>query len=325
MKYPKICLIGAGKHSTNRIYPYISVAGGKIVGVCDINFEKAKENSERFGGIPYVDYKKMLERENPDGVIICINAEMHSKLAKEIMKMGYNVYVEKPPATSSEDAFEMAIISKETGKICATGFKKRYANAYKRAKEWIETFSENSLYSISIDYASGKFKNTSLDDTFLFDFAIHAFDLVFFLFGDVEKVFTFAKDNDAYSVSLKFKNGAVGSMNLTDMRGGNIPTEEVEITLENGNCMTIHNSSIWKISENGKPSEWREPPTFISAGDSGYETGHLPELIDFMNAIKNNTQTVSNIFTSYKTMVLYEGVIESVKTGKVIELKYKNF
>ncbi|MCS7181072.1 MAG: Gfo/Idh/MocA family oxidoreductase, partial [bacterium] len=140
MEYPKICLIGAGRHSTNRIYPYISIAGGKITGVCDIDFEKAKTNAERFGRRPYKNYEEMLEKEKPDGVIICINAKMHAELAKKIMKKGYNVYVEKPPAPTSKDALEMAKISKKTKKICATGFKKRYANAYKRAKEWLRKF-----------------------------------------------------------------------------------------------------------------------------------------------------------------------------------------
>lgn len=321
MELPKICIIGAGRHSTNRIYPYISVAGGKIVGVCDIDFQKAVNNSEKFGGKPYKNYEEMLNKEKPDGVIICINAKMHAELSKKIMKKGFHVYVEKPPAPTSKDALEMAQISKETGKICATGFKKRYAICYKRAKEWLSNFNENDFYSISIDYASGKFKNTSLDDTFLFDFAIHAFDLVLYLFGDVESVFAFAKDFDAYSVSLKFKNGAVGSLNLTDMRNTNFPTEEVEITLKNGNFMSIHNSCVFKIIENNKIIEFREPPTYISAGDSGYDTGHLPELIDFIEAIKSNRQTLSNIFTSYKTMILYESVIKSIETGKVIKIE----
>ncbi|MFN4228115.1 MAG: Gfo/Idh/MocA family protein [Candidatus Ratteibacteria bacterium] len=325
MDFSKICIIGAGRHSTNRIYPYISVAGGKIVGVCDIDFQKAINNSERFGGRPYKDYKEMIEKENPDGVIICINAKMHAELSKEIMKMGYHVYVEKPPCPSSKDALEMAEISKQTNRICATGFKKRYALCYKKAKEWLSKFNEDEFYSISIDYASGKFKNTTLDDRFIFDFAIHAFDLVLYLFGDFESVFAFAKDLDAYAITIKFKNKAVGTLNLTDMRNMNFPTEEVEITLKDGNFMTIHNSSIYKIVENGKVVEYREPPTFISSGDSGFDTGHLSELIDFINSIKNNTLPLSNIFTSYKTMLLYESVIKSVETGKVVSIQEKEY
>jgi predicted dehydrogenase len=324
MEYPRICIIGAGKHSTNRIYPYVSVAGGKIVGVCDLDFKKAKLNAERFGGSPYKNYEEMIEKEKPDGVIICINAEMHAKLAKEIMKKGFNVYVEKPPAPTSKDALEMAKISKETKKICATAFKKRYSNVYKRAKEWLSKFSEEQFYSISINYSSGKFKNISLDDTFLFDFAIHAFDLIFYLFGDVEKVFCFHKENDAFAISLKFKNKAVGTLNLTDLRPPKfIPTEEVEITLKEGYFMSIHNSSIWRIFEEGKCIEYREPPTYISAGDSGFETGHLPELIDFIQGIKNNSQTLSNIFTSYKTMCLYESVVKSIETEEIVEIEYQ--
>src|SRR5581483_9535467 len=106
------------------------------------------------------------------------------------------------------------------------------------------------------------------------------------LFGEARQVFAFAKERHAYAVSLRFANGAVGSLNLTDGRSFGVPTEEVEITVRGGNFMTIHNSSCWRITQGEKPCEWREPPTFISAGDSGYETGHLAEIEEFVAAIR---------------------------------------
>ena len=153
-----------------------------------------------------------------------------------------------------------------------------YNSAYGRAKEWINSFPPESLFSISVDYASAQYPNDGSESgTFLLDFAIHLIDLVGFLFGDASKVFAFSKGPDAYSVSIQFANGAVGSMNLNDGRSFDIPTEEVEISIKGGNFMTIHNSSVWRITENGKASEWREPPTFVSGGDSGHIRGTWPK------------------------------------------------
>ena len=87
--------------------------------------------------------------------------------------------------------------------------------------------------------------------------------------------------------------------------------------------MTIHNSSVWRITENNRCSEWREPPTFTSSGDSGNDTGHLAELVDFVAALGEGRSTRSNIFESYKSMVLYEAIRESAETGRIIDVHYE--
>jgi predicted dehydrogenase len=319
----KIAIIGAGSLSTKRIYPNIGAAGARLVACCDLDEKLAQRNASRFGGKAYGDYRELLEREKPDGVIICIGPQQHYELAIEVMKLGYPVYTEKPPAASSQDAYEVARVSAETGLLCMTAFKKRYNTAYSRAKEWIGKFPPEDLYSISADYASKQYENNSLKRDFLFDFTVHVIDLLHYLFGDVEKVASFCRGKDAYAVSLKFANGAVGSLNLNCGRSYSLPTEEVEISVKGGNFMTVHNSSSWKIAEGEKGVEWREPPTFISAGDSGFETGHLPELIAFFKALREGGTTRSNIYESYKTMVLYEAIRDSAAGEQMISVSYK--
>jgi predicted dehydrogenase len=293
-----------------------------LVGVCDLDKDKAERNARRFGGRVYVNFREMLNQESPDGVIICVGPEGHAELAPIVLRMGYPVYTEKPPAHSAEAALAVARVAAETGLLCTTAFKKRYALANNRAKEWIEGFDPGDLYSISIDYASAQYSNKSPRSSFLLDFAIHIIDLTCYLIGDVAQVFSFAKGEDAFAVSLKFRNGAVGSLNLNDGRSFSVPTEEIEISIRGANFMTIHNSSSWRISENGKPCEWREPPTFTSSGDSGNDTGHLAEIVDFVAALQEGRTTRSNIAESYKSMVLYEGIRESADTGKIVDVVY---
>ncbi len=323
MSLQRICIVGAGNLSTKRIYPLIGAAGAQLVGVCDLDAEKAKKNAALWGGKVYNDMEKMLDAEKPDGVIICISADMHAKLAPLAMKKGIPVYTEKPPAETAAAALEVAKVAKQTGVLCTNAFKKRYNVAYSRAKDWLSKFPEADRYSLSVDYASKQYENNSLRRSFLFDFTIHIIDLTQYLFGDAKKVFAFAKGPDAYAVSIQFANGAVGSLNLTDGRSFNIPTEEVELTVKGGNFMTIHNSSVYRITENEKAIEWREPPTFTSAGDSGNDTGHLAELADFLAAIREKRTTRSNIYESYKSMLLYEAIKNSAETGKVVEISYE--
>jgi predicted dehydrogenase len=320
---PRLCIIGAGNLSTNRIFPYIGAAGAQLVGVCDLDLDKAARNALRFGGAVYGDFHQMLIEQKPDGVIVCVGPNVHATMAIEIMRSGYPVYTEKPPAASAMEALSVARVAKETGLLCVTAFKKRYNRAYTRAKEWISNFSPADLLSLSIVYCSGHYENKSPLTTFLLDFAIHVIDLTQFLFGDVEAIFTFTRDQHAYGISLRFVNGAVGTLNLSDGRTWDVPTEEVEITVQGGNFMTVHNSSIWRITENRKPIEWREPPTYISRGDSGRETGHLAEIEDFVAALKEKrTTSRSSIYESYKSMVLHDAIRTSAETGQVTKPAY---
>jgi len=324
MSDPRIAVVGAGGLSTSRIYPYIGAAGAQLVGVCDRIREKAEQNARRFGGHVYEEMEEMLEAEQPDGVIICIGPRAHAELAPVVMRRGIPVYTEKPPALSAAAAYETARVSKETGVLCTTAFKKRYTRAYGRAREWIDSFDPGDLYALSIVYGSAQYVNDGTEGaSFLLDFAIHGIDLVGYLFGDVTRVFTFAKGRDAYAVSLEFTNGAVGSLNLNDGRSFDVPTEEVDITVKGGNFISIHNSSCWRIVEKHKACEWREPPTFVSSGDSGHETGHLAELEDFVGAIREGRSTRSNIYESYKSMVLYEAIRDSAETGQVVAVQYQ--
>ena len=132
-----------------------------------------------------------------------------------------------------------------------------------------------------------------------------------------------SEEMNAYPISLRFSSVAVGSQCFTDARSFQIPAEEVDIAVRGGNYMTIHNSSEWRITEDSKPLEWREPPTFTGSGDSGNEIGHLAEIVDFSAAVQEGRTTRSNIDESYKSTVLYEAIRESAETGEVVEVGYR--
>jgi predicted dehydrogenase len=323
MTPPRFAIVGAGKLSTRRIYPCIAPAGARLVAVCDLEREKAEEKTALYGGNPYTDLEAMLEAEKPDGVLICTGPKGHAALAPVAMRRGIPVYTEKPPALTAADALAVARVSEETGVLCTTAFKKRYADCYQRATEFLAGFPAEDRYELSIDYGCGGSGEPVSGHGFLFDFCIHAIDLACYLFGHPTEVFAFQRTGNAYAVSLRFPSGAVGSLAFNNGRSWAAPTEEVEISVRGGNSMTIHNSSCWRIVREGNPAEWREPPTFISAGDSGNDTGHLAEIVDFVRAVREGGTTRSNIAESYRSMVLYEGIIASAESGRPVTLSYE--
>jgi len=323
MTDPRIAVVGAGHLSTRRIYPYIGAAGGELVGVCDLQRDKAETNARRFGGRAYGDLDAMLDAESPDGVIVCVGPGAHADLAIHVLRRGLPVYTEKPPALSAADARAVARVAYDAGLLCMTGFKKRYAAAYRRARQWVDGFPAEDRLALGVTYASAHYANDAPSSTFLLDFCIHAIDLVGYLFGDVAEVCAMTLGGHAYAVCLRFVCGAVGTMHLTDGRSFQVPTEEVELTVRGGNWMTVHNSSVWRIAAAGEAVEWREPPTFTSAGDSGHDTGHLAEIEAFVAALRgDDAQLPSTIDQSARSMALYEAIAASAQRGSAVPVDY---
>jgi len=324
MSDPRLCIIGAGGHASGSIYPFIGKAEAQLVGVCDLRADAAERNARRFGGTPYTDFDEMLDREQPDGVIICIGPEQHAELALRMIERGLPVYTEKPPAPSAAKALEVARAAKAKDVLCVTAFKKRYAKVYLRAKEWLAGFPPAKRLALAMIRASGYYDPANPHKDLLLDFEIHTIDLIQYLFGDATRVFAFAKDKHAYAISIEFACGAVGTLSTCDGRAFHLPTEKVELTVAGGNSMSIDNSCRYRIATENQPSEWYEPAVFTANGDAGKDSGHLTELKEFVAAVREGCKDSRSVIAkSYRSLVLYEAMAASARSGQAENVRYE--
>jgi len=320
----RIAQIGAGSLGTRRVLPSIRRHDAELVGICDLEIERAQRAAKRFGidGV-FSDYWEMIDATRPDGVVICIGPVAHQELAPEVMRLGCHVYTEKPPSATAAQARRVAEVSRETGKMCMTAFKKRFSPAYTKAKAVIESddFAPASL--LSIDYASGPYANPPDDPRrqFLLDFAIHIIDLSRYLFGEVAEVNARQRGLDSYAVLLAFESGAVGTLALTCHRDWGVSTEKVELTGAAGHFISIEDSSVMTYYR-GREVAARHRATFFTAGaDSLVETGFAGEMGEFIAAIEERRQPESSIESSYRSMALYEAIRDSAETQEPILLR----
>ncbi len=321
----RIATIGAGALSSRRIYPCFSMLPVDLVAVCDLDESKAKEAARKFGGRSvYTDYRAMLDKENIDAVIACVGPREHAELSQNIMRRGLPVYTEKPPAADAAGAAEVYRTSRETGQICMTAFKKRFAPVYKQAKSIIcsETFGEPEL--LSIDYCSGPYSNDPANprSLFLLDFAIHIIDLARYLLGEVVEVSAISKEFDTYAVNMRYESGALGVLAMSCRRSWKIGTEEVEITGSGSEFIGITNSTRLRHCREDAIVGAMEPNFSTSAGDSLIETGFMGELMEFVNAVKEKRQPESSIESSARTMILHDAIAQSAASGRPVRPDY---
>ena len=307
----RLGIIGAGALSSKRIYPCLHYLPVQLAAVCDMDESKAQQNARKFGGqAVYTDHRKMLAEADLDGVIVCVGPEVHHTLAIDIMEYGLPVYTEKPPAVTAAAARTVLETSQRTGRICMTGFKKRFAPAYQKAHQAIHSADFGTPSLLSIDYCSGHYSNEPGNPRreFLLDFCVHIIDLSRFLFGEVSEVFARTQNHTSYAVNLLFDNGAVGTLALSCHRDWRVSTEKVELTGAPGQFISLNNSIKIVRHAGATIADWHDPSFSTAGGDSLIETGFERELEEFVAAVQAQRQPESSIASSYRTMLLYEAI-----------------
>lgn len=319
----RLGIIGAGNLSSRRIYPCLHFLPVDLAAVCDLDRARAAENARKFGGQSvYTDHRQMLTEADLDAVIVCVGPEHHHRLAIEVMEAGLPVYTEKPPAVTAADARQMLETSRRTGQLCMTGFKKRFAPAYVKARQAIASAEFGDPALLSIDYCSGFYTNDPDNPRrqFLLDFCVHIIDLSRFLFGEVAEVYARTHNHVAYAVNLSFRNGAVGTLAMSCHREWRVSTEKVELTGGPGQFISLNNS-IQMVRHSGETiADWHDPSFSTAGGDSLIETGFARELEEFVAAVQEGREPESSITSSYQTMRLYEAIKQSADEKRPVAL-----
>ena len=320
----RLCMIGAGRHASRKIYPcFRFLEGARVVANCDLDEQRALAQA-RLHGIPawYTDSHAMLAAEEPAGVVVCVGPDFHAQAAMELMDLGYHVYTEKPPAVTAAQCRQVAAVQERTGRICMTGFKKRYAPAYVKTKTIVEGegFGEPAL--LSILRTSGHYRNANDPRSqYILDSGIHALDLAAFLYGHVARVGAAKKPPANYVVSLQFQNGAVGTLSLTDRMSYARGWEELTVIGTGGVCVQVDNSVEMVAFKYDQPVGAHKPEFVAGNSDSLVEMGFAPELQAFVDAIASGRQPESSIAESAHTMAIIEAIQRAAASGAVVDVE----
>ena len=127
---------------------YMDVPEVQVVGAADLYAEQREAFGERWT-IPdshlYENYEEMLEREKPDIVSICTSAAPRAKITLDFVRMVREgrtgvkcIWVEKPMATSLEEADAMVEGCREAGVILMMNAMRASDVYYRRARALID-------------------------------------------------------------------------------------------------------------------------------------------------------------------------------------------
>ncbi len=229
----RFALVGCGRIATNHFNAMRQHDKRcELVGVCDIDPEALASAAELTGARPYRSLTDMLAKCDADAFVVATPSGLHPEQAIQIAASGRHVITEKPMATRWEDGKRM-VAACDTAGVRMFVVKQNRRNAtLQLLKRAVDNKRFGRIYMVNLNvfwtrpaeyYNSAKWRGTwEYDGGAFMNQASHYVDLIDWIVGPVESLqaytATLARDievEDTGVISLRWRNGALGSMNVT--------------------------------------------------------------------------------------------------------------
>lgn len=205
----------------------------QLVAVCDPVEERARAMSEAAGGVAwFTKQSELYTHTEADVALIGTPSGMHPKHALRAAKAGLHAVVEKPMAITLDAADEMIRGCDDLGKKLYVIKQNRLNKTSQLLHRAIKKGRFGRLHFAQVNvfwtrpqtyYDQARWRGTwELDGGAFMNQASHYVDMLHWLVGEVESVMAFTatlgrqiETEDTGAAVLRFRNGAVGSINVT--------------------------------------------------------------------------------------------------------------
>lgn len=311
---------------------------GRLVATCDIIPEKAELLASQYQAQAFNNFEQFLtaNQEKMDVVSVCSPNGLHAEQTIAALRAGYHVLCEKPMAITVEDCGRMINEAERANKRLFIVKQNRFNPPIEALKQAIEENRLGKIFSVQLScfwnrnekyYSESNWKGTrTMDGGTLFTQFSHFIDLLYWLIGDIKKVYPIIRNfahqqiidfEDTGVVAVEFYNGAIGTINYTvnsykkNMEGsitlfGEKGTVKVggqylnELEYQNIEGYTIEN-----LRESGKPNDYGDYQGSMSNHDKVYE--------NLVAVLTHHGIIATNGFEGLKTVEIIDKIYSSAQ------------
>lgn len=236
----KIALVGAGSMGTNhlRVLKEFPEEEVQLVGVAELHEATLVRAVKRFYVAGYTDYRKMIAETRPDLVSVVVPTHHHFEVASFALDSGINVLVEKPIASTIEQALALIDLANVRGVRLAVGHIERFNPAILELKKHLLSGSLGKIFYLHARRI-GPFPPRIRDVGVILDLATHDVDVMRYL-TDSEALYVMAEcqkhihetHEDMMLGLIRFANNTIGMLDVNWLT----PTKvrELSVTGERG-------------------------------------------------------------------------------------------
>ncbi|HEX3232611.1 MAG TPA: Gfo/Idh/MocA family oxidoreductase [Gemmatimonadales bacterium] len=229
----RFALVGCGRISANHFDALERHADrAELVGICDIDPNALERAQERTGAPAFRTIDALLAGTSADIVILATPSGIHAEEAVLVAAAGRHVMTEKPMATRWQDGKRMVHACDQAGVHLFVVKQNRRNATLQLLKRAVDKRRFGRIYMVNINvfwsrpqayYDSAAWRGTwEFDGGAFMNQASHYVDLLDWLIGPVESVQAYTATlgrniqvEDTGVVSIRWRTGALGSMNVT--------------------------------------------------------------------------------------------------------------
>jgi myo-inositol 2-dehydrogenase/D-chiro-inositol 1-dehydrogenase len=299
----KIAVIGTGRmgsvHVRNlaRLLPE-----AELVALCDLRLEAAQPLADELGIARVVkDYHELLGDPEIEAVLIAASTPAHAMIIKDSAAAGKHIFCEKPLALDLKEIDEALTAVEKAGVKLQIGFNRRFDKSFQHVHEIVTSGEIGRPCILKItnrdpDFPAMEFMRAS-GGMFL-DMTIHDFDMARFQVGEVEEVYAIGNvlldptlkefgDTDTNVVTLKFANGAIGSID-NSRRAVYGYDQRLEVFCSNGTAQAENEQEHTVRKGNTAGILAAKPPHFFM---QRYAPCYVEEVRQFIECVREDKPT----------------------------------
>jgi myo-inositol 2-dehydrogenase/D-chiro-inositol 1-dehydrogenase len=315
----KVGVIGAGAHSALHCaaLKFVKAQNPERLDLSAISSRdqsRAVEFQKRYGFKHYYSsVEKMLSVERLDGLLLMTPEDRNAEIARSLLPHGIPLLIEKPPGLSSEEAHSLHLEIQRRKLQHMTSYNRRFSPAFQKALDWIaaEPSKRRPVYILA-----RMLRHKRWDPNFVRATAIHAFDPVLLLLGDVSRAETFIAPAASthcrhFYPGVHFRGGGYAELLIAPDAG--IVEESYEIHGPSYRIFIDYWRCRLSIAENDSIIlKWESPE-----GNPGeYRDGTVNETLAFLSLLEGDEPSVPTVETGASGLRL----AEAIEVGGIIDM-----
>lgn len=332
-----IGIIGAGLQGRRRAQALKQFKEDRLVAIADVNLEAAKSLTIGTDATVYSNWEEVIKRADINSIVICTPPNTHALISIAAMRNGKHVLCEKPLAMNPEEAEKMVASAEKNHVKLKGGFNHRHHPGIKQAKTWIVSGAIGEIMSIRCQYGiggrPGYDKEWRADAKVagggqLMDQGMHLLDLCRWFLGDFNEAFGFLAtsywdmtplEDNAFAL-LRTQKGQIASMHTSWTQWKNQFIFEVfgkdgYVIIDGlGGSYGVEKAILGKRA-------FLEPFREEVIEFRGEDRSWQEEWQEFISAIRENREPLSNGYDGLQAMRLASAIYESARTGSAVKLK----
>ena len=264
----RVGIVGTGGMARYHAEAFNSFKNCRVVAGCDVNEERLKKFAEKHKiKETFNSVDKMLESVKLDAVSVVTPDSSHTEVSLKVIGKGIHVLCEKPLATNEKDARKMAEAARKKRVITGVNFSYRKSAAVEKASRMVKEGKLGRIIHVEASYLQSWLVSKAWGDWHtspqwlwrlskrhrsngtLGDIGVHIYDMVSYIAGDFREIHcvlkTFDKGvkklgeyvfdaNDSFISTVKFKNGALGTIHSSRWATGHINSLRLRVYGDKG-------------------------------------------------------------------------------------------